>query len=98
MTNYVYPIIAISAVLFVFCLLALRKKGMRLDQIKKERDDIVGEEKRMFDFLHHLGEAIEKDITSNQLYKEIVDGFSNVLSSDGGVIYLLSENRMSLVP
>ncbi len=71
---------------------------MRLDRIQKEKDDIVGEEKRMFDFLHHLGLALEKEITPLQLYKEIVDGFSAVLGADGGVLYLLSENRQNLVP
>ena len=98
MTNSVYAIVAVSAILFVICLLALRKTGLRLAEIQKEKDDIVGEEQRMFDFLHLLGQAIEKDITSDQLYKEIVDGFSNVLSADGGVIYLLNDDRLSLVP
>ena len=52
----------------------------------------------MFDFLHHIGEAIEKDITPAQLYKEIVEGFGEVLGADGGAIYLLSEDRAHLVP
>ena len=98
MTNSVYAIVAVSAILFVICLLALRKTGLRLAEIQKEKDDIVGEEQRMFDFLHLLGQAIEKDITSDQLYKEIVDGFSNVISADGGGIYLLNDDRLSLVP
>jgi len=71
---------------------------MRLNRIQKEKDDIVGEEKRMFDFLHQLGLAIEKDMTSGQLYKEIVDGFSAVLGADGGALYLLSDSRKNLVP
>ena len=71
---------------------------LRLKKIQQERDDIVGEEMRMFDFLHHLGEAIEKDITPAQLYREIVEGFGEVLNTDGGLIYLLSEDRTQLVP
>lgn len=71
---------------------------LRLKKIQQEKDDIVGEEMRMFDFLHHLGEAIEKDITPAQLYREIVEGFGEVLNTDGGLIYLLSEDRTQLVP
>jgi len=98
MTNLVYPVVAVSAILFIVCLLVLRKTTMRLDQIQKEKDDIVGEEKRMFDYLHELGLAIEKDITSGQLYKEIVDGFRSVLGADGGALYLVSDSRKNLVP
>lgn len=98
MIDPVYAVAAVSIVLFVVCLAAWRKAGIRLDQLQKEKDDIVGEEKRMFDFLHRIGLAIEKDITPAQLYREIVEGFGEVLASDGGAIYLLSEDHRHLVP
>ncbi|NNJ43050.1 MAG: SpoIIE family protein phosphatase [Akkermansiaceae bacterium] len=98
MSDSIFLVVAVSAVLFVVCLLVLRNAQMRLNHIQKEKDDIVGEEKRMFNFLHQLGRAIESDISSVQLHKEIVDGFSNVLGSDGGALYLLSENRNHLIP
>ncbi len=98
MTISVPVVIAIAAVLLALCLLLLRKAWTRLAQIQKEKDAIVHEEKRMFDFLHLLGEAIEKDITLDRLYREIVNGFSNVLSADGGAIYLVSSDGKSLVP
>ena len=96
--NTVSAVVAVSAILFVACLLALRKVGILLHQTQKEKEEILGEEMRMFDFLHHLGESIEKDITSRQLNKEIVEGFSKVLGADGGCLYLLSEDRKNLVP
>lgn len=96
--DFISTMVGVTAVLFVICLLALRKAGIRLQQTEKEKEDILGEEMRMFDFLHHLGEAIEKDITPNQLNKEIVEGFSKVLGADGGVLYLLSDDRKNLVP
>jgi sigma-B regulation protein RsbU (phosphoserine phosphatase) len=74
------------------------KTRSQLGEIQKEKDQIVGEEMRMFDFLHHIGQAIEKDITPAQLYKEIVEGFDEVLGADAGAIYLLSEDREYLVP
>ena len=85
-------------ILLVITVIAWRKTRLRLHAIRQEKDDIVGEEMRMFDFLHHISEAIEKDITPAQLYKEIVEGFEKVLSADGGAIYLLSEDRAYLVP
>lgn len=90
-----------SAVLLIVLLITAtlwRLTVLRLHNIERERDEIVGEEMRMFDFLHHLGEAIEKDITPAQLYREIVEGFGEVLNTDGGLIYLLSEDRTELVP
>ena len=98
MIDPVYAVVAVSVALVTLCLVALRKAGLKLNQVQKEKDDIVGEEKRMFDFLHHIGLAIEKDITPAQLYKEIVDGFRDVLSSNGAMIYLLSEDQTYLVP
>lgn len=91
----------LSIVLFVLLVVAAAAwylGQLRLHEIQKERDDIVGEEMRMFDFLHHIGVAIEGDITPAQLYKEIVEGFGQVLGTDGGLIYLLSEDRTHLVP
>lgn len=96
--NTVSAIIAVASVLFVICLLALRRVGMRLQQTQKEKEEILSEEMRLFDFLHHLGLAIEGDISRNRLHKEIVEGFSKVFDADGGGLYLLSDDRKSLVP
>lgn len=89
---------AALVVLLLITVTFWRLAVLRLRKIQRERDEIVGEEMRMFDFLHHLGEAIERDITPAQLYKEIVEGFGEVLGTDGGLIYLLSEDRTQLVP
>ena len=91
-------IVWVSAVLFIICLLALRKSGIQLQRTEKEKEDILGGELRLFNFLHHLGSAIEKDITQSELHKEIVEGFSEVLGADGGVLYLLSDDGKNLVP
>ena len=93
-----YPAAVVLFFLLAITTFAWRITQLRLRKIQQEKDDIVGEEMRMFDFLHHIGEAIEKDITPAQLYKEIVEGFGEVLGTDGGAIYLLSEDRAHLVP
>ena len=93
-----YPATVVLFLLLAITTFAWCITRARLRKIQREKDDIVGEEMRMFDFLHHIGEAIEKDITPAQLYKEIVEGFGEVLGTDGGAIYLLSEDRAHLVP
>ncbi|BDS05185.1 hypothetical protein NT6N_02250 [Oceaniferula spumae] len=98
MTTTSYVLASLTAILFAICLLALRKTGKRLEETQKEKDAILSEELRMFDFLHHLGEVIGKDITPRQLYKEIVEGFSKVLNANGGALYLLSEDQKNLIP
>lgn len=96
--NTISAVVAVVAILFVICLLALRQAKIRLQQTQLEKDEILGEEMRMFDFLHHLGVSIERDVNQNQLYKDIVDGFNKVLNASGGGLYLLSEDRKNLQP
>ena len=98
MSNTVYVVVIMVTVLFLVCLLALRRTGLRLEQTKKEKDEILSEELRMFDFLHHLGEVMDQDVSHRQLYKEIVEGFTKVLSAEGGALYLLSGDGQSLTP
>jgi|LakMenEpi03Aug12_release.lakeMendotaPanAssembly.Ray.scaffolds.fasta_scaffold15713_7 sigma-B regulation protein RsbU (phosphoserine phosphatase) len=72
-----------------------RKNAKRLEREKKE---IVGEEERMFDFLHELGEAIEKDSSQLRVNRMIVDGVVSVVNATGGAIYFSNETRQNLVP
>ena len=74
-----YPAAVVLFFLLAITTFAWRITQLRLRKIQQEKDDIVGEEMRMFDFLHHIGEAIEKDITPAQLYKEIVEGFGDLI-------------------
>ena len=87
-----------TVILLIVCLIYLRKASRLLEQARQEKDDILSEELRMFDFLHHLGEVIGKDVTHRQLYREIIEGFIKVLSADGGALYLLSDDKKYLTP
>jgi sigma-B regulation protein RsbU (phosphoserine phosphatase) len=71
------------------------RRNKRLEQ---EKSDIVCEEERMFHFLHDLGEAIEKDSSPNSVNRMIVDGVVDVVSAQGGAMYLNNESRELLVP
>lgn len=57
----------------------------------------VGEE-RMFGFLQDLGEAIEGGRSQKKLHRVIVDGICEVVGAEGGVLYLLSDDKRHLVP
>lgn len=67
-------------------------------QLEKEKREIVGEEERMFHFLHDLGEAIEKDSAQLRVNRMIVDGVVEVVGAKGGAIYLSNDTRQALVP
>ena len=98
MPTIVYVLVAVACVLLAICLMVVHRTSTRLSRIEHERDDILGEEIRMFDFLHHLGSVIEKDISPALLYKEIVEGLCEVLAADGGAIYILNESGEHLIP
>ncbi|MEM9080910.1 MAG: GAF domain-containing SpoIIE family protein phosphatase [Verrucomicrobiota bacterium] len=65
--------------------LVVRKK---LVESEGARAEIEGEEHRMFDFLHLLGEAIEDERSLEHLYRTIVEGMEEVLGADGGGLFL----------
>lgn len=60
----------------------------RLRRSEGERLEIEGEEHRMFDFLHLLGEAIEEERSLSHLYRTIVEGVEDVLDANGAALYL----------
>ncbi|MFK7909295.1 MAG: PP2C family protein-serine/threonine phosphatase [Akkermansiaceae bacterium] len=98
MQTLVYVLAAVSCLLLAVLLLVLNRVSSRLSSIENERDSILGEEMRMFDFLHHLGSVIDKDISPVLLYKEIVEGLCEVIDATGGAMYILSEDGKNLIP
>ncbi len=69
-----------------------------IDRICRERDAIEVEERRMFDFLHGLGEKLQDDHSTSNMHRFIVDGIAEVVGADGGILYLLDVERNQLVP
>lgn len=69
-----------------------------IDRICRERDAIEVEERRMFDFLHGLGEKLQDDHSTSNMHRFIVDGIAEVVGADGGILYLLDTGRNQLVP
>lgn len=70
----------------------------RLRKTSEAKEDLEGEERRMFDFLHLLGQAIEGDFSSRKLFRVIVEGMEEVLGAKGVALYTVSPDGTALVP
>ena len=67
-----------------------RVRGMQLIRnLQTEREALLGEETRIFTFLHEIGETLSHDQSLRALHDEIVRGVSRVVDADGGALYLL---------
>lgn len=66
--------------------------------LRAEEEAIVAEERRMFHFLHDLGEAIWRDDQQASMHRLIVEGAVRVTQSAGGALYLIDEASQKLVP
>jgi sigma-B regulation protein RsbU (phosphoserine phosphatase) len=56
------------------------------------------EERRLFEFLHDLGEMLYQDVTPRHLHRRVVRGVASVVQAGGGALYLLDPVRQKLVP
>ncbi len=74
------------------------QKNEAIDRLLKEEQAIVEEERRMFCYLHDLGEAIAREDSQSAVYRLIVEGAMRVMESEGGALYLLDSAGRSLVP
>jgi len=90
-------LLMMAAGVFVLVRLAIRQRG-DLAALRAEEEAIVAEERRMFHFLHDLGEAIWRDDQQASMYRLIVEGALRVTQSTGGALYLLDDSGRQLVP
>ncbi len=66
--------------------------------LMRDKVKIQTEERRVFDFLHGIGEALKDDLHVGDLHGMIVEGALRILEADGGVLYLTSKNGTVLQP
>jgi sigma-B regulation protein RsbU (phosphoserine phosphatase) len=90
--------IAVSVLIIVGLLLALRNQRRRVRNIRRKFNDLEGEEHRMFTFLHDLGLAIENEPSPSVLSRIIVDGIDKVVTARGGAIYFVNNEGDFLNP
>lgn len=67
-------------------------------RVRREREAIEGEEYRMFEFLHGLGEKMLADGSARAMHRAVVSGVVKVVGARGGIIYLHDAARDVLVP
>ena len=98
-----WPIFLVFALGFLTATLVaylFRVRGMRLIRnLQSEREDLLGEESRIFTFLHEIGASLSHAQSLRGLHEEIARGVSRVVDADGGALYLLdSRQGTHLVP
>jgi len=89
-------VLALAVICYLFIL--WKKTCDSLETTKSEKEQLQGEEDRMFAFLHTLGLAIEEDHSEGKLHREIVDGLVTVVNGIGGAMYLLDQKDKFLIP
>lgn len=70
----------------------------RVGQLKRTTREMHQEERRVFAFLHGLGEAFSEGVPAGELHRLIVEGASRILEADGGALYLVDRNGDHLLP
>ena len=102
MTAWIIVVLLLVAVggLRVRMVRAIRQATEKSDTLHQEKEELQARDRRLFEFLHVLGEATltlksEQDITMHRL---IADGTAKVLKAQGGVLYLLDSAGKALVP
>ncbi len=82
--------------------IALAMHVLRLRRrIHRQRQDLkqtLREEKRMFEFLHGLGERMQVGGSMREMHRLIVGGVIKVVDARGGILYLFDPLTKELVP
>ncbi|MDZ4401345.1 GAF domain-containing SpoIIE family protein phosphatase [Prosthecobacter sp.] len=90
-------VLLLSAGLVMLAKIARQQKHS-IAELRAQEEAIVAEERRMFHYLHDLGEAIWRDDQQASMYRLIVEGAIRVTQSTGGALYLIDEATQHLVP
>lgn len=102
MTAVLLIVIGLLVAVAAYLTMALRRqvsaREKELSRVLAEEEDIVAGERRMFCFLHDLGEAISREEDYTLVHRLIVEGAMRVTESRGGALYLWDEATQSLVP
>ncbi|MFM7181503.1 MAG: PP2C family protein-serine/threonine phosphatase [Verrucomicrobiales bacterium] len=97
-----HPLSTVTSVILVAVCVALVVVILRvrrhLQKARQEREAIEGEEYRMFDFLHGLGEKVFGAGSARLMHREVVNGVSKVVGAKGGILYMHDVARGQLVP
>ncbi len=93
-----YTLLGLAIIGLVYVILRLYQTKLDLASSELIRKELAQGEKRMFDFLHHLGLSTAAETTPQKLHKLIVDGVQRVSQSEGAALYLLDQSGLTLRP
>ena len=82
----------------VYLLWLQRRLKDRISQLRAQREKVRGEERRVFDFLHELGEAFSHDLRPADLHRRIAEGAAKILEAHGALLYLVDKSGERLSP
>lgn len=78
-------------------IIVYRRQQEQIAMLKRAREKVELEEKRVFEFFHGLGEAFSADSRRNDLPRLIVEGAMTVLNANGGALYMSNADSTALV-
>ncbi len=96
--NYEIPLGLSFASLLGWSVWVFRRQQKIIREVQREKVKIQVEERRVFDFLHNLGEALTHDSRPGDLHGSIVDGALRILEAQGGALYLADKSGTQLRP
>src|SRR5438067_9784037 len=78
--------------------LASRLHRRQLTELRRDNVKIQTEERRVFDFLHGIGEALKDETHAGDLHGLIVEGALRILEAHGGALYMARDGGTVLAP
>ena len=76
----------------------IRRYQAIIREVQREKVKIQVEERRVFDFLHNIGEALTHETRPSDLHGSIVEGALRILEAQGGALYLADKTGTQLRP
>jgi sigma-B regulation protein RsbU (phosphoserine phosphatase) len=73
-----------------------KRLRLRIRVINRAREKLETEERRVFDFLHTIGEALSGDMRADDLNRIIVEGAVQITEASGGAIYLADRKGLGV--
>jgi phosphoserine phosphatase RsbU/P len=89
--------VAFASLLF-WSIWVFRRQQRIIRDVQREKVKIQVEERRVFDFLHSLGEALTHESRPGDLHGSIVEGALRILEAQGGALYLVDKSGKQLRP
>jgi len=73
-----------------------RRLRARIESIDKQRARVEVEERRVFDFLHGIGEALSADMRAEDLHRMLVENAARITEAHGAAVYVVDRQGTTL--